>query len=39
MLKKLLKQLKIKRSIEARDWTRNNRLIQSGAYRMFNYNR
>ena len=39
MLGKLFKQLKIKKSIEAKDWTRNSRLIQSGAYNVISYTR
>jgi len=39
MLGKLFKQLKNKKPIEARDWTRNNRLIQSGAANTISYTR
>lgn len=39
MLSKLFKPLKIKKSIEARDWTRNNKLIQSGVCTGFSYSR
>ena len=39
MLGKLFKQLKIKKPIEARDWTRNNRLVQSGACNVISYTR
>jgi len=39
MLGKLFKQLKNKKPIEARDWTRNNRIIQSGVANPISFTR
>ncbi len=39
MLNKILRILKIKTSFHARDWTRNTRLLQSGACGGFNFTR
>lgn len=39
MLNKLLTILKIKTSFQARDWTRNTKLLQSGACSGFNFTR
>ncbi len=39
MLNKLLTILKIKTSLQARDWTRNTKLLQSGACGGFNLTR
>lgn len=39
MLGKLFKQLKLKKSIKARDWSRDTKLLQSGVFSVVSYNR
>lgn len=39
MFNRLSKLLKLKKSIEARDWSRNTGLLQSGVYGVAGYNR
>jgi hypothetical protein len=39
MLGNLFKQLKIKKSIKERDWSRDMRLLQSGVFSVVIYNR
>lgn len=39
MLNKIFRILKIKKSLQARDWTRNTKLLQSGVCCGFNFTR
>jgi hypothetical protein len=39
MFERLNKLLKLKKSVEARDWSRNAGLVRSGVYGVTGYNR